>query len=230
MYDEELLEDAQIRAEAAIARQVNEPYKAFCGFNAFLNLPVAQRSLRAAYTVYKGDTGAEQGQADNEPLKAAPAYFQAWSSTYDWITRAETHSFYLAMVAREKQAEQQLKDVEAFRDKVKKVSERKLAFFNRFNQICHKRLNLCEQQDLRAQEQAEEWLKKQTDAELAGVTFKPPGKAIMPVPFSEYESIMRAFSRASAVVTDGLTNEGSAIGVNALLLDLKTQRKKDDHD
>lgn len=230
MFDEQSLEEARVKAEAAIARQENEPYKAFCGFLAFLSLPMPQRSLRAAYTAYKGEAGAEQGQTDSEPLKSAPAYFQAWSSNFNWIERAEVHDFYTALVTRAKQAEQQLKDVEAFRDKVKKVSGRKLAFFNRFNQICHKRLTLCEQQDLQAQQQAEEWQKKRTDAELAGITFKPPGKPILPVPFAEYESIMRAFSRASAVVTDGLTNEGAAIGVTALLIDLSEQRKKDEQD
>ena len=100
MYNEEFLEDAREKAEAAIARKENEPARAYSGFLAFLNLPAAQRSLSAAYRAYRPDTGPKQAMAEEEAVSPAPAYFRSWSSLFLWVSRVEVYDFQVALLAR----------------------------------------------------------------------------------------------------------------------------------
>lgn len=235
MYDEQYSTDATANAEDAVARlvQEGETPAAHDKFLIYLGLPSGSRSLAAAYRLFLSaqEATAEGRENTGEEIKAAPREWERLSSRFNWVERVEKYQFHIGLAVRAETANRQLADIEAFKDKVKKVSDRKQAFFLRINQICHRRLSECERQDLRAAEQQVEWLQKEIDAELSGEPFKKPsGRPVLPVPFSEYESIARAFSRASAVVSDGLRGEGEAIGVNALLIDLNTQRQKDEQD
>lgn len=231
MYSEEFLEDAQTKAEAAIARLENEPSKAYSGFLVYLNLPAGQRSLSAAYRAYRPDTGPKQAQAEGETVIPAPGYFRSWSSTFNWKERAELHDFQTGIIARARQAEQHIADIQDCNNRVKQTSLNREAFFARVNGYCHRRLTEFERADLRAAKQAAEWQDMEADAQLGGKEFKPPkGRAILPTPTGEVESLVRTYARASLILDGGLSAEMKALEIDSLLAELNTQRQKDEQD
>jgi len=183
MSDDRFIEDARNNAEDVIACPEGCSQKAHSAFLAYLGLPPGARSLSAAYRVYRGETGAGQGEQDN---KSAPAYFESWSSKWSFVSRSERYDFHMGEIARARQSEQHILDIQECVSRVKKTSLSREAFFARVSGYCHRRLTEYERQDVKAAEQAAQFQLLELDSQLAGREFKrPKERAILPTPIKK---------------------------------------------
>lgn len=93
MFDPQANKDTSISDETQPWDKLpGESTRAYAAFLLYLNLAPNSRSIARAYRAKGGRTGEEQGRSRGG---RAPSHWEAWASSFDWITRANAWDAHL---------------------------------------------------------------------------------------------------------------------------------------